>query len=290
MAENTEPVQKTVAEEFEEKKEHMLNELFQSPLKVWDDTKKVVNTVKVGDVITKKDVWFSKDKPRPIINEEGFDKLVKATGAQFPRTDYIEKQSDYRSVLQGQVVVEATVVFPNDEMNKDLGVANALNCKPDISKANMPIMAMKRAKSRAFFRSSFVNMTVFDESEVSDELSKLFKETEAKNTALEKEVDKLNKQIISMRKKSTDFFEDVKQNTLYRGNSIWAMDNFDKAKKFLEKNKEKLNPLELKLFTIRFNELEQEEKEKKLVKEQEEIKKAVEEENIKPEQSSETKK
>ena len=290
MEENKEIVQKTIVEEFEEKKAHMLNELLQSPLKVWDATKKAVNTVKVGDVITEKDIWFSMNKPKPIINEEGFDKLVRATGAKFPRTVYIEKQSDYNSVAQGQVVVEATVVFPNDEMNTDLGVANSMNCKPELSKANMPIMAMKRAKSRAFFRSSFVNMIVFDESEVSDELSKLFKETEAKNITLEKEIERLNKQVISMRKKSNDFFEDVKQNTLYKGKKIWAMDNYEKAKNFLEKNKDKLNPLESKLFTIRFHELEQEEKEKKLAKEQEEIKKAAEEENIQPKQSSETEK
>lgn len=299
----TEKIQTNEEETFEQKKEKMLSELLQTPLKMWDSSKEntktkqngVLNEGTVGDVISEKEVWFASDKPRPIITEEGFNKLVKATGAQFPKKEFIEKQSDFGSFERGQVVVEATVHFPgaepHEQNHSELGVANPLNCEQKISKANMPIMALKRAKARAFFRSPYINMVVYDESEVSEDLSKLYetavkKRKEAELELQQKEllVKKAENQTASVTKKTTEFFELVKANTKVKGRSIWEMNDLEKIKQYVEKNKAELNPLEEKLFTLRMAELQRELKNKEA-----EEKKAKEEEKVegKPEVKTE---
>ncbi|MGF7535695.1 hypothetical protein AAGG74_18740 [Bacillus mexicanus] len=127
-------------------------------------------TKMVKDIIDPEDdIWFSKQKNKPILKETGTKKLIQATGATFPRIIPIEKQSDAPSKDREQVWIEATVLFPNGEQHEEYGIANRSNCTDSISQANLPIMARKRAMNRAFYRSDYIGLyDVYDENETLD--------------------------------------------------------------------------------------------------------------------------
>lgn len=238
--------------QLEQKRQILLSELMDSKIKIVNPKTNLNNReVRVGEIINEKDVWFSADKPRPIINEEGFEKLVKATGATFPKTVVIEKQSDFNNVTGGQVWIEATVLFPNGELNTDYGVANSMNCQQSISKANMPIMALKRAKSRAFFRSPYINLKVYDESEMSDELSKLLEKYEKQMKQKEEELVRLRNENSISNQKFDKLFNIVKGNVKYSEHLIWEGADVNKMQKIINDPNSELDDLQKYLLMLR---------------------------------------
>jgi hypothetical protein len=298
MDEKMENTQKETVEIFKETKEKLINGFLQTPIKIWDEVEKKVITVPVGTIISKSDVYITTENQHPVITETGFDKLVAATRAIFTKTEFIEKQSDYNSVQNGQVVIESTVIFPSGEINKDIGVANSFNCKNNVAKGYMPSMALKRAKARAFYRSKFVNMKAFEDSETSEELSRLFELTEQENEQLRKEnkeINKIYKELVISREKElkriNEFYKLVTENTFYidkngvkttvtQATDPVALENFLLAKESEQEQTERLNPLIKNLFEKRLAILKKEEEGKKRIRKDEELKKAKEEENI----------
>lgn len=130
---------------------------------------KIVTKV-VKDIIDpERDIWYSHKKKKPIIKETGTKKLISATGTSFPKVIPIEKQSDSSSKDREQVWIEATALFPDETTHEEYGVANRINCPDNISQANLPIMARKRAMHRAFYRSDYIGLfDVYDENETLD--------------------------------------------------------------------------------------------------------------------------
>ncbi|WP_088362485.1 hypothetical protein [Bacillus cereus] len=162
-----------------------------------NENKEVIKPVK--EIINPEtDIWFSKKKRKPILTDSGVNKLISATGAVFPKINPIEKQCDAPSQDREQVWIEATVVFPNDETNSDYGIANRMNCTDQISRANLPIMARKRARHRAFLRSEYIGLyDVYDENEMLDARDeKHNEEMKRLKQELEKTIKK-NKKIIN---------------------------------------------------------------------------------------------
>lgn len=162
-----------------------LQKILEHPIKVlkkdgiYQEDEQIDEEVKmVKDIIDpEEDIWFSKQKNKPILKETGTKKLIQATGAKFPRIIPIEKQSDAPSKDREQVWIEATVLFPNGEQHEEYGVANRSNCTDSISQANLPIMARKRAMNRAFYRSDFIGLyDVYDENETLDVKDEKYKE------------------------------------------------------------------------------------------------------------------
>ena len=257
------------SEKFDALKKAMLNELLLHPITVRNEINNTNKMMKIGDFISEEDIWFSKDKPKPFIKDNGFDKLVRVTGAIFDDVIFIEKQSDFANVNNGQVLAKIKVSFPNGETNTEIATANALNCKDDISRSNMPIMAEKRAKARAFYRSNFINLTAFGDSEMSDELSRMFREVEKENESLKKSNKELNYKYENMAKEWKEFYRIVVENTPYidrMGNKTMIMQITDpfKLEGFLDiiKNEKdpqyQLNPLQEQLFKKRLKILKKE--------------------------------
>jgi hypothetical protein len=162
-----------------------------------NENKEVIKAVK--EIINPEtDIWFSKKKRKPILKDPGVSKLISATRAVFPKINPIEKQCDAPSQEREQVWIEATVVFPNNETNSDYGIANRMNCADQISRANLPIMARKRAMHRAFLRSDYIGLyDVYDENETLDARDeKHNEEMKRLKQELEKTIKK-NKKIIN---------------------------------------------------------------------------------------------
>ena len=199
-----EPTIEELEAQMKEKADEWLQNILAHPIKIVDEKKP--NTYidsTVGEIIDpEKDIWFSYQKNKPIIKETGTNKLIKATGAKFPKVIPIEKQSDYKSGL-GQVWIEATVYFPNGETNEEYGVANAGNCPDPISRNNMPIMAKKRAKNRAFYRSDYIGLyDVYDENEILDIRDE---KTESKIQMLQNEINQLKEELNEVRRERAHF-------------------------------------------------------------------------------------
>lgn len=199
-----EPTIEEIEAQMKEKAEEWLNNILTHPIKVVDEKNSdtyIDSTV--GDIIDpERDIWFSYQKNKPIIKETGTNKLIKATGAKFPKVVPIEKQSDYKSGL-GQVWIEATVYFPNGETNEEYGVANAGNCPDPISRNNMPIMAKKRAKNRAFYRSDYIGLyDVYDENEILDIRDE---KTESKIQMMQNEINNLREELKEVRREKAHF-------------------------------------------------------------------------------------
>jgi hypothetical protein len=277
-------VEKTDIQIFEEKMNENIQKLLEHVMIGYDEKTKQPTEVILGDVISREHIWYSENKPKPIINEEGVEKIARSVGAVFPKLLYIEKQSDYRNVAGGQVIVEATVLFPDNTSNVDIGVANGLNCKGDISKSQMPIMAVKRAKSRALLRSDKVNLKAFDESEVSDEISKMYERSLEDNKAIRVELENATKKANSFEraylKKVRDFdklYDLIKENIKYVGKDnveklIWELEDPEKINQFLEKKSKTLNTLEIFLYKAKSQDLMKKIKEENKIKKQQELK------------------
>jgi hypothetical protein len=257
------------SKKFDEIKECMLKDLLLTPVNVWDKTNNTTKSVLIGDIIDKDDIWFTTDRPKPLINEKGFDKLVRAANVVFEDPKFIEKQSDFNNVKLGQVVIQIRAVFPNGETNTEMSTANALNCTGDISIANMPIMAEKRAKARAFYRSDFIDLNIFDETEKTEELSKMFRDLEEDNDSLKKSYKDLRTNYDNALKDIREFYKLVVDNTPYKdriGNVMTATQAIDpeKLEIFLNNIKNEtdplyqLNPLQEKVFSKRLSVIKKE--------------------------------
>ena len=165
----------TTSENVEEKSleqrwlERILNHPIKTIQKNEEDEEEIVFKPVKEIIDPETDIWFSREKRKPIIKETGTRKLILATGATFPKIIPIEKQSDAPSKDREQVWIEATVLFPNGETHEEYGVANRMNCPDSISQSNLPIMARKRAMHRAFYRSDYIGLyDVYDENETLD--------------------------------------------------------------------------------------------------------------------------
>lgn len=214
----SEMTEEEIKAQLKEKADKWLEAILTHPIKIVDeknDDTYIESTV--GEIIDpEKDIWFSYQKNKPIIKETGTNKLIKATGAKFPKVVPIEKQSDYKSGL-GQVWIEATVYFPNGETNEDYGIANAGNCPDPISRNNMPIMAKKRAKNRAFYRSDYIGLyDVYDENEILDIRDE---KTEGKIQKLQNEINSLKEELDIARKEKAHF-ETLYEKTIGQLNRI----------------------------------------------------------------------
>lgn len=187
-----------------------------------------IETKKIGDLIDHKlHFWMSKDTYKPIINEDGFRILTKCTGVEFGKPNIVEKQSDFRN-MNGQVWIEIEAKFPNGEVNTEYGIANQRNSPGHIGMANLPIMALKRAKERAFYRSKTVNLFVYSDNEMAEsftneirELRKELEEQIARNNNAIKEYKKLKSEVEESRKNAKSLLRAAIESSFVDEKRVW---------------------------------------------------------------------
>lgn len=168
-------------EEVKSQKEVVLERILSHRIKGFSNGDLVEREVR--DIIDPaRDIWYPKDSteenPRPVLSKVALQRLIEWSGTKVVNSIIHEKQSDAPSVEREQVWIEVFVEFPDGSVNSDDGVANRSNCTSRISSQNLPIMARKRALSRAFLQSEYIGLyDVYDENE-SDSFSKDAKEKE----------------------------------------------------------------------------------------------------------------
>lgn len=233
--ENVEKPEVNNAESSEEKQleERWLEQILEHPIKVLkkggENEEDSFEIKTVGQIIDpEKDIWFSKQKKKPILKETGTRKLILESGATFPKIIPIEKQSDAPSRDREQVWIEATVLFPDGTTHEEYGIANRMNCPDNISQANLPIMARKRAMHRAFFRSDYIGLyDVYDENETLDV------KNEKEQLEIRKLRDKLSQLDLKNKNLKNQLCKEIKTED---GELVWKINDMTKLVE-LSKNK-----------------------------------------------------
>jgi len=226
-----------ILKEVEVKKEQALRSILE---KEFVDKEEQLTTV--GEHIDpEKHIWFTQDSQTPIINEDGINILADVSGAEFSDPVIIEKQSDFKKPGNAQVWIEVEVSFPSGETNKDYGIANNLNCPSGISKANMPIMALKRARERALLRSKTIDLKAFSDNEMRNTLVNELREARSQIADLNRERNHLLKENESTRKRMNNIFVYARESVFIDGRKVWDQTDQDWLNDQLKKD---LKPIE----------------------------------------------
>jgi len=216
-----------ISEELDEAtlEQRWLERILNHPVKVLEIDEKSNNKTfiekTVKDIIDpEQDIWYSVKKKKPIISDPGTKKLIAATGTTFPKIIPIEKQSDFPSKEREQVWIEATALFPDGTTNEDYGIANRMNCQDPISGSNLPIMARKRARHRAFYRSDYIGLyEINDENEVLEAREEKEQKLQNQYRMLE---EKLKQQELKNKKLANQLCKEIKTES---GELVWSIND-----------------------------------------------------------------
>lgn len=241
---NEEEVEETLEEKIERKYKQLEREMLMKELLVESDDGFI--NKKIGDLINPElHLWMSKDTFKPIVNEDGFRILTEATGVEFSQPKIIEKQSDFNNFNGQQVWIEIEAKFPSTgEVNVDYGIANHKNSPGAIAKNHLPIMALKRAKERAFYRSKTMNLFVYSDTEMSDSFTQEIKNLrndlnlqKKSNETLLNKYKEIKAELDNSRSKAKMLLKRAIESSVVNGVKVWSITDPVILKEIIE-NKE----------------------------------------------------